>query len=214
MYVMTSALVMMLSGPYTILLMDIKKEETWAPLVAEHNAMHILFYPPQLLRFVESDSFKKVDLSGVKLISCGGGPVTPEMFTKIKDMFAEHHPRKSTCGKSPFPVIKQLYSTTELGPGTFVTPWSTDPNVFMKSVGLPPPNSGNQYRIRDITTDKLCGPEEQGEVEIRPTLRMFNYYHLRDQGQIDWVSCCIFKFKTLFLLFEVVSNNLLPTCQS
>ena len=52
--------------------------------------------------------------------------------------------------------MKQLYGATEMGPGIFTTPWSTDPNIFIKSVGKPPPTSGNLYQIRNIETGELC----------------------------------------------------------
>ena len=185
---------MMFSGPITISLVDIKKEETWAPIVEAVGAAKLVFYPPQLLRFVESKAFKTCNLTNVKMILCGGGPVTPAMHARVKDLFNEHHPHKSSCGKSPFPVIKQMYGSTEMGPGTFLTPFSTDPKIYIESVGVPPPNTGNKYQIRDVTTGELCKTGEHGEIEVRTTMRMFNYYHKLEEGQIDWVSVIILNY--------------------
>ena len=94
------------TSPYTVCILDTKSPEKWAPLIEEHKCMTLFFYSAQLMRFLNQKSFKTADLSEVKIIMSGGGPITPEMHKKTKEMFAEHHPRKGACGKSPFPVIK------------------------------------------------------------------------------------------------------------
>ena len=116
-YVMLSLIMTGTTSPYTVCLLDTKEPEKWAPLMEEHKCMTMFFYSAQFMRFLSQKSFKTANLSEIKIIMSAGGPVTPEMHKKAKEMFAEHHPRKGACGKSPFPVIKAgfysfLYFTT------------------------------------------------------------------------------------------------------
>ena len=43
-----------------------------------------------------------------------------------------------------------------MGPGFFFTPWSSDPNVAVNSVGKMPPTSGNLHQVRNIETGEIC----------------------------------------------------------
>ena len=52
--------------------------------------------------------------------------------------------------------MKQVYGATEMGPGFFFTPWSSDPNIAVNSVGKMPPTSGNVHQVRNIETGDIC----------------------------------------------------------
>ena len=43
-----------------------------------------------------------------------------------------------------------------MGPGFFFTPWSSDPNIAVNSVGKMPPTSGNVHQVRNIETGEIC----------------------------------------------------------
>ena len=102
-----------------------------------------------------------------------------------------------------------------MGPGFFFTPWSSDPNIAVNSVGKMPPTSGNVHQVRNVETGEICKVKvvkfcssydsqipffyllevlatpfeanEEGEVEVLTKCRMFNYYHKQDEGPIEWV---------------------------
>lgn len=154
----------------------------WPRLIAKYRCTTMIMYVPQLLRLTHQETFSDYDLSCVKFISCGGGQLTPQMYHVIRDAFRRHH----DGAKSVWPVIKQVYGSTELGPGAFSTPWSTDPAVAIKSVGKPAIGSNWRVRIRHLETGQLCHDGEEGEVEVYSTSRMVNYWHCREEPPIGW----------------------------
>lgn len=86
------------------------------------------------------------------------------------------------------PYIHNAYGSTEMGVCLFRSPWTKDQELLAKTVGKPPVNM--PYRIRHMTEDRLCQPEEEGEIEVLSPLRMENYWHDRNREPIGWVSYC------------------------
>ena len=84
------------------------------------------------------------------------------------------------------PYIHNVYGSTEMGACLFRSPWTKDQELLAKTVGKPPVNM--PYRIRHLTEDRLCQPEEEGEIEVLSPLRMENYWHDRNKEPIGWVS--------------------------
>ena len=64
--------------------------------------------------------------------------------------------------------------------------------VFVMTLGPPVllyfQFSSRSYRIRHLAEDRLCQPEEEGEIEVLSPLRMENYWHNRNENPIGWVS--------------------------
>ena len=49
--------------PNSFYIMPLDTPERWAPLIAKYQCSSCLFYVPQLLRFIETDSFKEHNVS-------------------------------------------------------------------------------------------------------------------------------------------------------
>ena len=52
---------------------------------------------------------------------------------------------------------------------------------------MPSPGSNWEYRIRDLETGEICNTGEHGEIEIKSSLRMFNYWHERHLPAMEWM---------------------------
>ena len=103
----------------------------------------------------------------------------PNEREKINNAFKKHHPYMKP------PYIHNVYGSTEMGACLFRSPWTKDQELLAKTVGKPPVNM--PYRIRHMTVDRLCQPEEEGEIEVLSPLRMENYWHNRKEDPIGWV---------------------------
>ena len=90
--------------PNSFYIMPLDTPERWAPLIAKYKCSSCLFYVPQLLRFIETDSFKEHNVSCLKVIQAGGGQLTPDMHDTVRKAF-----HKYSYTNQVWPVVKQVY---------------------------------------------------------------------------------------------------------
>ena len=83
-----------------IILLDLKRPESWASMIEMHRVVFSSFYTPALIAFSNSASFRAADLSKVTVIQVGGSYFSKESHKRIISMFEKYHP------KNPPPYIK------------------------------------------------------------------------------------------------------------
>ena len=111
-------------------MLDQRYPENWAEIIRQYRVPVSVFYTPILPIFTGTDSFSKVDLSFQKMIFAAGSALSAEMRRQILTQYSIYHSIK--------PIIGQMYGSTELGIASFRTPFSSDPNIAMNSVGVQP----------------------------------------------------------------------------
>ena len=66
----------------TFYFLPIDATEKIAPLIEREKILSYIAYLPQVLRFVEADSFKTSNLSSLKMIQSAGGKMTTSMYSQ------------------------------------------------------------------------------------------------------------------------------------
>ncbi|MCB1376965.1 MAG: AMP-binding protein [Alphaproteobacteria bacterium] len=119
-------------------------------MAAEEKLAIISGVPAMLARLVEHPEFAKSDLSSVRAISWGAGPINEIVLRKLMD--------------ATDAVFSQQYGMTESNGPIVFTPPTRDIAILLNTTGTPDPRL--EVRIADDSGQPLPDGEE-GEVQIR-----------------------------------------------
>lgn len=123
---------------------------------------NLIFGVPTLYEaLINCNNIKKLDLSKVKYVICGGDMLSETLNNKVNNYLKEHG-----C-----PVkISQGYGMTE---SLAATACALGKSNKQGSIGIPFP--GNYYKIIDPETRKTLGPNEDGEICVNGPTVMLGY---------------------------------------
>lgn len=119
-------------------------------MAAEEKLAIISGVPAMLARLVEHPEFARSDLSSVRAISWGAGPINEAVLRKLLDVTDA--------------VFSQQYGMTESNGPIVFTPPTRDVEILLNTTGKPDPRL--EVRIADESGQPLSDGEE-GEVQIR-----------------------------------------------
>ena len=166
-----------------------------------------------MTRLILTDSFKTCDLRFLKRIRTGGASLTPAMHDRVFKMFRKYH----NYYHDIYPIITSGYGATEFGSLVFECGHFSPAIKKINTVGKKVINESVQAKIGWFQTffprilHYLCFYQfsismtealkltivnsnneevkngESGEILIKSTLQMINYYQNRHEGRLDWI---------------------------
>ena len=115
--------------------------------------------PTQWSLLVQHPKTRTTDMSSLRLVSMGGGPVPPDLVRRVRDLFG--------CG------VMNRYTSTEAGLTTATVPGDPD-EVVALTVGRPGPDV--EVRTVDPASGAPVAAGAVGEVVCRSACRMREYW--------------------------------------
>ncbi len=128
-------------------------------LTAEHRMAAIAGIPTQVALMLHHRDFVDTDLTSVRAVVIGGGPVTPALVHEIRERLGV--------------PVSTRYSCTEAGIG-LGTDFTDPPEDAEVSVGRP--RSGVELAVRDPVSGDPVAAGEVGEVALRSPAVMSGYW--------------------------------------
>ncbi|MFB4319933.1 class I adenylate-forming enzyme family protein [Actinomadura sp. 21ATH] len=111
---------------------------------------------------LDTPAFTTADTSGVRLVITGGANAEPSLLRRLTRAF-------------PNATVMNLYGLSETSGAVVMTPWGTDPETTVRSIGRPLP--GVQAKV--VNTDGSdTGPGATGELLVRTPSVMAGYHGL------------------------------------
>jgi len=169
-------------NPTRIVIIDQQKPETWCRLFETHQTLAIFFFVPVLTRLILTDSFKTCDLRFLKRIRTGGASLTPAMHDRVFKMFRKYH----NYYHDIYPIITSGYGATEFGSLVFECGHFSPAIKKINTVGKKVINESVQAKIVNSNNEEVKNGES-GEILIKSSLQMINYYRNRLEGRLDWI---------------------------
>ncbi|MDA9478084.1 hypothetical protein XI03_27115 [Bradyrhizobium sp. CCBAU 65884] len=128
-------------------------------IIQRHRATVHIAVPTSLRMMLEHPRRREFDLSSLRVGTCGGADVEPDMLRRCEAEF-------------PIPCMVQGYGLTESS-GLACCPEADDPSRF-EAAGLPLP--GYSIRIADAENGAVLGHDAIGEVQVKSNLIMRGYF--------------------------------------
>ncbi|KAF2887117.1 hypothetical protein ILUMI_19056 [Ignelater luminosus] len=125
--------------------------------------------PHQALKICRDGRPADADISALLLVLLPGGPLTTEQILHIRE-----------CFDFPNTLVFNTYGQTEMNTHTLRFDVLRNPNNMKfliekpQSVGRPIP--GYSYKIVDLKTEEILGPNQEGELLIKSPFMMNGYY--------------------------------------
>jgi len=169
----------------------------WMQMVEQHRVTHSFVVPTMLKRIIESEDFKKYDLSSLRLITYGAAPMPFEVVRKAVDVFAG----TQTGLMNAFGQTESTSTISFLGPEDHRLDGTPEQNELklkrLRSVGRSMPDidiaivdpEGN--RLPQGKEGEICIAgdrvmrEYQGRAEETASALGGGILHTGDQGYID-----------------------------
>ncbi|KAF5295888.1 hypothetical protein FQR65_LT10376 [Abscondita terminalis] len=136
------------------------------PWIMFYQSVIIAFANPlQMLQMVRTEKTDIVDLKNVKLLYLGGNPVTQKQLDEIRFTI-------------PNTFVCLTYSQTEV----FRSLICFEPTIFGIGLAKKYPYSvgtivqGLSYKVVDIETEEILGPNQIGELRIKSRAQFIGYY--------------------------------------
>lgn len=129
----------------------------------------------KLKYLIDSGETNKWDLNCFKMITCCGSKMT---FTDLANEVRKFYKNL---------IITQCYGATEIGYMTMLNPQDAQRN-YLNSVGHLLP--GMIAKVVDINTNKLCGPNERGQLHIFAKSKFKQYICHKDDNKDDLFANC------------------------
>ncbi|CAG9855826.1 unnamed protein product [Phyllotreta striolata] len=127
-----------------------------------------------IMDFVKSKP-ENIDASSLKLCYTGGSPVTVNMM-------------KSLCEALPHTKILLLYGMTETT-GGFMSFDPTDDRQYEMQLAKPLSSGlmpeGVEWKVVDVNTNKILGPNENGELRVKMEILMNGYFGVDSSEVFD-----------------------------
>ncbi|KAF5295893.1 hypothetical protein FQR65_LT10381 [Abscondita terminalis] len=145
-------------------------DDPWA-LFYQHVDMAFLNIP-QVLHLIRTKMPDKVNLKNVKLLTVGGNPLTLKQMKEIQSVL-------------PHTIIAYNYGQTELFKGSFeLIRYGTELwNNNQLSVGTL--KKGNCYKVVDVDTEEVLGPNQVGELRIKSPSQFIGYFNKDSSDRFD-----------------------------
>ncbi|ESN94047.1 hypothetical protein HELRODRAFT_87823 [Helobdella robusta] len=124
-----------------------------------HKVTMLYLVPSLVNRMIKNSEMKRdYNLSSIKFVSCGAGPLTEQSCVEFKRLYNIED-------------VRQGYGMTE----SCLASLLVDPNLPLKigSVGHPLPNS--EVVVRSLKTGETFGPNKTGEIYVRGPQVMLGY---------------------------------------
>ncbi|XP_038057598.1 4-coumarate--CoA ligase 1-like isoform X2 [Patiria miniata] len=157
--------------------------ETFLRSIQDYKVTALMLVPPLMLFLAKSPLVDRYDLSSVQFIISGAAPLGQELIESI-------------AARLGVKCISQGYGLTETSCAATITPQN---DINYGSVGLLLPNT--EMKVVDVTSGKLLGPEQDGEIWVKGPQIMKGYlknpeataqcidkdgfFHTGDIGHID-----------------------------
>lgn len=155
------------------IMMDLKivllhkfKTDIYLQALQDHKAKQLFVVPSVFLFLVKSPLVNSYDLSNLRDILCGGGPLSKSLEEECLQRFKNL-------------VVRQLYGATESGGASSVVALKTKE---IGSVGKVIPNA--YCKVWDKEKKQNLGPSGVGEICFKGTMNMKGYYN-NDQATED-----------------------------
>lgn len=111
------------------------------------------------------EEFLALDLSRVRLVVCGGSNSDPPLLRQLKQVF-------------PNATVMNLYGLSEVSGGVVMSPWDSDFEKTVRSIGRPFP--GMEVKVRDAEGRELP-PGETGELHFRGECVVEGYFCMPEE---------------------------------
>ena len=111
------------------------------------------------------EEFLKLDLSHVRLVVCGGSNSDPPLLRQLKEVFS-----KAT--------VMNLYGLSEVSGGVVMSPWESDFEQTVRSIGKPFP--GMEVKVVDLEGRELDAGET-GELCFRGECVVEGYFRMASE---------------------------------
>jgi fatty-acyl-CoA synthase len=166
----------LLAGATGILIPEVNLDEIIAK-TGEHKPTIFGGVPTLFTLLFMKEAFLGLDLSGVRLVVCGGSNSDPPLLRQLKEIF-------------PRSTVMNLYGLSESSGGVVMSPWDSDFERTVRSIGKPFP--GMEVKVRDADGRELpLG--ETGELHFRGECVAEGYFRMPEEtadafGKEGWLA--------------------------
>ncbi len=123
------------------------------------------------------EEFLKLDLSQVRLVVSGGSNSDPPLLRQLNEVF-------------PNATVMNLYGLSEVSGGVVMSPWDSDFEQTVRSIGKPFP--GMEVKVKD-SADRELPAGETGELHVRGACVVEGYFRMPEEtaaafDEAGWLS--------------------------
>ncbi|XP_031331643.1 luciferin 4-monooxygenase-like [Photinus pyralis] len=152
------------NGFTRIVFSDFDAMNPWS--ILNYRMDYTFLGPNECMAFVRTQKPPFTDPSNVKELAMAGNSISADQIAKLQTEF-------------PDAFIHSLYGQTEVFEEIFHFPHSADSRSFTvrypTSVGFP--IAGFHYKVVDLDTEEILGPNRKGELRIRSACQTSGYYN-------------------------------------
>jgi fatty-acyl-CoA synthase len=154
----------LLAGATGILIPEVHLDEIIAK-TREHKPTIFGGVPTLFTLLFMKEDFLGLDLTSVRLVVCGGSNSDPPLLRQLKEVF-------------PRSTVMNLYGLSESSGGVVMSPWDSDFERTVRSIGKPFP--GMEVKVRDADGRELP-PGETGELHFRGECVAEGYFRMPEE---------------------------------
>jgi len=171
---LTSMLNALYSGRVTVVMSQFEADE-WLQLISAQKVSHSFLVPTMLARVLESPVFASSDLSTLQALTYGAAPMPPAVIARAIDAFPSTVAFSGAYGQT-----ETTSTVAVLGPDDHVLDNDLK-RARLRSVGQVLDDV--EVRIVD-PEDKVLGPGEHGEVQLRTYRAMDGYWGAEEKTRV------------------------------
>ncbi|XP_031351187.1 luciferin 4-monooxygenase-like [Photinus pyralis] len=136
--------------------------------ILNYHIDYALLGPNECMAFTRTEKPPFADPSNLKELAIGGNSISNDQIAKVQSVF-------------PDAFIHSTYGQTEVFEVIFNFPSRSLARRYTNSVGLP--IAGFHYKVVDLNTEEILGPNREGELRLRSACQTSGYYN-RDSSEM------------------------------
>ncbi|KAK9718212.1 AMP-binding enzyme [Popillia japonica] len=179
------ALVHMATGTARLVCSTFTPEKTLRYL-NKYAVISVSLPPQDAMLMLKHGNPEKIESPYLRMVIIAGGKISLENMRAVSRIFSNTVLVVCPYGQSEIYGPAFSFDPQELLSEIYGPAFSFDPQLFMlKPTCVGKPIEGFFYKIVDPATDKICGPNESGELCIKSRFCMSGYYKLDSSDRFD-----------------------------